>query len=193
MKKILCTTDSGRAGIRRGGIQGNQQDQDWRRRTVGTMWRWIATPAGSTSRTAPAWKWSTPMPAKCVGTIGQLHGVHGIALAPDLNKGFITNGQSQQRHRFRPEDSRARPANRRQAKTPTRSATSPKTQARFHDQPQSGNDATIIDAKTNEVCQHRSRLGLEPASSARWMAPARSTSTWRPRARWWRSMPPRRT
>jgi len=31
---------------------------------------------------------------KVLKTIGQLHGVHGIALAPDLNKGFITNGQS---------------------------------------------------------------------------------------------------
>ncbi|MBS1857232.1 MAG: YncE family protein [Acidobacteria bacterium] len=31
---------------------------------------------------------------KVLHTIGQLHGVHGIALAPDLNKGFITNGQT---------------------------------------------------------------------------------------------------
>src|ERR1700742_3195060 len=31
---------------------------------------------------------------KVVGTIDQLHGVHGIAIAPDLNKGFITNGKS---------------------------------------------------------------------------------------------------
>jgi DNA-binding beta-propeller fold protein YncE len=31
---------------------------------------------------------------KVVGQITQLHGVHGIALAPELNKGFITNGQS---------------------------------------------------------------------------------------------------
>ncbi len=31
---------------------------------------------------------------KVVGQITQLHGVHGIAVAPDLNKGFITNGQS---------------------------------------------------------------------------------------------------
>jgi|SRR5579871_2788011 len=31
---------------------------------------------------------------KVVGTIPQLHGVHGVALAPDLNKGFISNGQS---------------------------------------------------------------------------------------------------
>src|SRR5207248_6022225 len=31
---------------------------------------------------------------KVVGQISQLHGVHGIAVAPDLNKGFITNGQS---------------------------------------------------------------------------------------------------
>ena len=31
---------------------------------------------------------------KVVGTITDLHGVHGIALAPELNKGFISNGQS---------------------------------------------------------------------------------------------------
>lgn len=31
---------------------------------------------------------------KVVGTIPQLHLVHGIAIAPELNKGFITNGQS---------------------------------------------------------------------------------------------------
>src|SRR5271169_46090 len=31
---------------------------------------------------------------KVVGKIEQLHGVHGIAIAPDLGKGFITNGQS---------------------------------------------------------------------------------------------------
>ncbi len=31
---------------------------------------------------------------KVIGTIPQLHLVHGIALAPELNKGFITNGQS---------------------------------------------------------------------------------------------------
>src|SRR5947207_15793343 len=31
---------------------------------------------------------------KLIQSIGQLHGVHGIAIAPDLNKGFITNGQS---------------------------------------------------------------------------------------------------
>jgi DNA-binding beta-propeller fold protein YncE len=31
---------------------------------------------------------------KPVGSIPQLHGVHGVALAPDMNKGFISNGQS---------------------------------------------------------------------------------------------------
>ena len=35
-----------------------------------------------------------PDAAKVVGTIPQLHGVHGIAIANDLNKGFITNGGS---------------------------------------------------------------------------------------------------
>jgi DNA-binding beta-propeller fold protein YncE len=31
---------------------------------------------------------------KAVGQIPQLHGVHGVAIAADLNKGFISNGQS---------------------------------------------------------------------------------------------------
>src|SRR5262249_52402925 len=31
---------------------------------------------------------------KVVGQVKELHGVHGIAIAPDLNKGFISNGQS---------------------------------------------------------------------------------------------------
>src|SRR5436305_13294430 len=35
-----------------------------------------------------------PDSGKVVGSIDQLHGVHGIAVAPDLNRGFITNGQS---------------------------------------------------------------------------------------------------
>ena len=35
-----------------------------------------------------------PDAGKIVGTISGLHGVHGIAIAQDLGKGFITNGQS---------------------------------------------------------------------------------------------------
>jgi DNA-binding beta-propeller fold protein YncE len=35
-----------------------------------------------------------PDAGKVVGAIEQLHGVHGIAIADDLGKGFITNGQS---------------------------------------------------------------------------------------------------
>src|ERR1017187_6930863 len=35
-----------------------------------------------------------PDAGKVVGTIGQLHSVHGIAIAADLNKGFITNRTS---------------------------------------------------------------------------------------------------
>ena len=31
---------------------------------------------------------------KIVGTVSGLHGVHGIAIAPDLGKGYITNGQT---------------------------------------------------------------------------------------------------
>jgi len=35
-----------------------------------------------------------PDAGKVVGTISQLHGVHGIAIANDLNRGFITNGSN---------------------------------------------------------------------------------------------------
>src|SRR5215472_1686873 len=35
-----------------------------------------------------------PDSGKLVGSIDQLHGVHGIAIAADLNRGFITNGSS---------------------------------------------------------------------------------------------------
>ena len=35
-----------------------------------------------------------PDAGKVVGTIPQLHGVHGIAIANDLNKGFISNGSA---------------------------------------------------------------------------------------------------
>src|SRR6516162_8609321 len=35
-----------------------------------------------------------PDAGKVVGAIEQLHGVHGIAIANDLGKGYITNGQS---------------------------------------------------------------------------------------------------
>jgi len=35
-----------------------------------------------------------PDAGKVVGSIGELHGVHGIAIAADLGKGFISNGQS---------------------------------------------------------------------------------------------------
>ncbi len=45
-----------------------------------------------------------PDAGKVVGTISGLHGVHGIAIADDLGKGFITNGQIQQRDDFRSED-----------------------------------------------------------------------------------------
>src|SRR5436305_11946186 len=35
-----------------------------------------------------------PKAGKVVGQIAQLHGVHGVAVAPEFGKGFITNGQS---------------------------------------------------------------------------------------------------
>ena len=45
-----------------------------------------------------------PDSGKIVGTISGLHGVHGIAIANDLGKGFITNGAIQQRDVLRSEN-----------------------------------------------------------------------------------------
>jgi len=69
-----------------------------------------------------------PDAGKVVGTIPQLHGVHGIAIAPELNKGFISNGQSNSVTVF---DLKTSPssASRPPARTPTPFVTSPKPSA----------------------------------------------------------------
>ena len=45
-----------------------------------------------------------------VGTItGDWKRVHGVALVPELNKGFITDGDAGDRNRVRPEDAQSTP------------------------------------------------------------------------------------
>ena len=44
---------------------------------------------------------------KVVGDIPDTPGVHGIAIAPELNRGFISNGRAQQRDDLRSEDAQA--------------------------------------------------------------------------------------
>ena len=88
---------------------------------------------------------------KVVGKIEQLHGVHGIALAPELGKGFISNGQSNSVTAFdlktlqkTGEPSVSPGAN------PDGICYEPKTQRVFTFNGRT-NDATAIDAKNNEI------------------------------------------
>jgi YVTN family beta-propeller protein len=86
---------------------------------------------------------------KVVGQIPQLHGVHGIALAPDLNKGYITNGQSKSVTVFdlKTLEKLGEPAT---GDNPDAICYEPKTQriVTFNGR---SNDATVINAKNNEI------------------------------------------
>src|ERR1035441_10196587 len=86
---------------------------------------------------------------KVLGTIPQLHGVHGIAIAPELNKGFISNGQSNSVTVFdlKTLAKLGEPAT---GQNPDSICYEPKTQRVFTFNGRS-NDATVIDAKTNET------------------------------------------
>ena len=86
---------------------------------------------------------------KLAGKIEQLHGVHGIALAPELNKGFITNGQSKSVTVFNLKtlEKMGEPAT---GDNPDAVCYEPKTQriVTFNGR---SNDATVINAKNNEI------------------------------------------
>ena len=86
---------------------------------------------------------------KPVGQIPQLHGVHGVALAPALNKGFISNGQSQSVTIFdlKTLAKTGEPAT---GMGPDSICYEPKTQRVFTFNGRS-NDSTAIDAKTGEA------------------------------------------
>jgi DNA-binding beta-propeller fold protein YncE len=88
---------------------------------------------------------------KVVGTIPQLHGVHGIAIANDLNRGFITNGSNTANSvtifDLKTLDKVGEPA---AGKGPDAVCYEPKTKRVFAINHQ-GTDATAIDAKTGEV------------------------------------------
>ena len=90
-----------------------------------------------------------PDAGKVVGTIPQLHGVHGIAVAPELNKGFISNGQSNSVTVFdlKTLAKLGEPAT---GQNPDAICYEPKTQRVFTFNGRS-NDATVINAKTNEI------------------------------------------
>lgn len=86
---------------------------------------------------------------KVVGQIPQLHGVHGVAVAPEVNKGFITNGQSNSVTVFdlKTLAKLGEPAT---GKDPDGICYEPKTQRVFTFNGKS-NDSTAINVKTNEI------------------------------------------
>jgi DNA-binding beta-propeller fold protein YncE len=87
---------------------------------------------------------------KVLGQIDQLHGVHGIAIAADLNKGFISNGQSNSVTVF---DLKTRARLGEPAvggQNPDSICYEPKTKRIFTFNGRS-NDSTAIDAKSNEI------------------------------------------
>ncbi|PWU00856.1 MAG: YVTN family beta-propeller domain-containing protein [Terriglobia bacterium] len=85
---------------------------------------------------------------KVVGSIPQLHGVHGVAVVPELNKGFITNGQSNSVTIFdlKTLAKTGEPAT---GMNPDSVCYEPKTQRVFTFNGRS-NDSTVINAKTGE-------------------------------------------
>lgn len=86
---------------------------------------------------------------KVVGQITQLHGVHGIAVAPEFNKGFISNGQSNSVTVFdlKTLAKTGEPAT---GQNPDSICYEPRTRRIFTFNGRS-NDSTAIDAKSNEI------------------------------------------
>jgi YVTN family beta-propeller protein len=86
---------------------------------------------------------------KVVGQITQLHGVHGIAVAPEFGKGFITNGQSNSVTIFDLK-TLAKVGEPQTGQNPDSVCFEPKTKRIFTFNGRSS-DSTVIDPKTNEV------------------------------------------
>src|SRR5580704_4834920 len=86
---------------------------------------------------------------KVVGQISQLHGVHGIAVAPEFGKGFITNGQSNSVTIFDLK-TLAKVGEPQTGQNPDSVCFEPKTKHIFTFNGRSS-DSTAIDPKTNEV------------------------------------------
>jgi DNA-binding beta-propeller fold protein YncE len=86
---------------------------------------------------------------KVVGQIPQLHVVHGVALAPELNKGFISNGQSNSVTIFNLKTLQKEGEPAVEGMNPDSICYEPKTQRVFTFNGRSGN-STAINAKTGE-------------------------------------------
>jgi YVTN family beta-propeller protein len=100
---------------------------------------------------------------KVVGQITQLHGVHGIAVAPEFGKGFITNGQSNSVTIFDLK-TLAKVGEPQTGQNPDSVCFEPKTKRIFTFNGRS-NDSTAIDPKTNEVIKSLP-LGGKPEECA---------------------------
>ena len=124
-----------------------------------------------------------------IGTVADLHGVHGIAVAAELNKGFISNGQSNSVTVF-DLSTFAKTAEIQTGQNPDAICYEPKTQRVFTFNGRSA-DSTAIDAKSNAVLATFA-LSAGSRSSALPPAMARSTTIWKTNRKWWRSTPPNR-
>jgi len=120
---------------------------------------------------------------KKVGEIADTQGVHGIAIAPEFNKGFTSNGRSNNVTVF---DLKTLQKTGEVATgtNPDAICYEPKTKRVFTFNGRS-NDSTAIDAKTGTVVA--TFMVARSRNSALWMAPERSTPTSRTPARLWRS------
>jgi YVTN family beta-propeller protein len=87
---------------------------------------------------------------KVVGDIPNLSGVHGVALAPELNKGFISNGRSNEVTVFDPKTLTVLQTVKIQGENPDAILYDPATKRVFAFNGRSGN-ATVLDATTNAV------------------------------------------
>ena len=91
-----------------------------------------------------------PDAGKVLGSIDQLHGVHGIAIAADMNRGFITNGQSGSVTIFDLKTMQRVGEPSTNGKNPDAICYEPKTHRIFAVN-HGGQDVTLIDAKTSEI------------------------------------------
>ena len=77
---------------RRRKLKGDSQNAGRRRRQLGLPAEWIRTRTASTSRGATHMMVVDEVSGKVIGDIPDTMGIHGVALATDLGKGFTSNG-----------------------------------------------------------------------------------------------------
>ena len=87
---------------------------------------------------------------KVIGTIGEQQGVHGIAIAPELNKGFISNGRANKVTVFDLKTLKQTGETAETGRNPDAICYEPKTRRVFTFD-HTGNTSTAIDATTNAI------------------------------------------